>query len=399
MMHVEGYRSVRDVWLRLHRVNVIVGPNGCGKSNLYRGLYLIACAANGQFSRAIADEGGMPSVLWAGERGKSGRARMMLKVQMDQLKYKLTCGLRPHSPGDTSAFTLDPDIKEEEISFVDEGKQSKLLTRENSNVQARDFHGKRIAFPGVVTQGESVLSALRQPHLFPEISALRQEILSWRFYHQFRTDGSSPIRQMQTGVMTPILNHEGTDLAAALQTIIEIGDCDALFAAIDRAFPGSQLAIECDNGRFAVGMSMPGIQRAFAAKELSDGTLHYLCLLAALLSPRPPALLALNEPETSIHPDLFESLARLIAEASHHSQLWITTHSQQLADYILEYTGAAPIELHKVGGATRVVGAGISHLHPDFMEPLKRFRRNPAIDRQMLRRRLHVLTNGYEIHI
>ena len=46
----------------------------------------------------------------------------------------------------------------------------------------------------------------------------------------------------------------------------------------------------------------------FTAGELSDGTLRYLCLLAVLLSPRPPELLALNEPETSIHADLLEPL-------------------------------------------------------------------------------------------
>jgi predicted ATPase len=70
--------------------------------------------------------------------------------------------------------------------------------------------------------------------------------------------------------------------------------------------------------------------------------------------------LALNEPETSLHPDLFQPLAKLIAGASKYSQLWITTHSKELADFILEYTGVAPIELEKVDGATRVIGAKLS---------------------------------------
>jgi len=59
-IQVEGYRSVRDAWFKLRRVNVLVGPNGCGKSNLYRAMYLIAAAANGQFARTLAEEGGMP---------------------------------------------------------------------------------------------------------------------------------------------------------------------------------------------------------------------------------------------------------------------------------------------------------------------------------------------------
>ena len=83
-----------------------------------------------------------------------------------------------------------------------------------------------------------------------------------------------------------------------------------------------------------------------------------------LLSFRPPSLIALNEPETSIHPDLFEPLAKLVAKASTNSQLWITTHSRELADWILEHTGVEPIELQKVNGETQIVGARLSDEEP-----------------------------------
>ena len=90
------------------------------------------------------------------------------------------------------------------------------------------------------------------------------------------------------------------------------------------------------------------------ATELSDGTLQYLCLLAALLSPRPPMLIALNEPETSIHPDLLVPLARLIVNASAQTQLWITTHSTRLADEISADSSCVAIQLAKVDGETRI---------------------------------------------
>jgi predicted ATPase len=161
-------------------------------------------------------------------------------------------------------------------------------------------------------------------------------------------------------VLTPVLAHDGSDLAAALYTIESLGDNAALGEGITTAFPGAKLIVNDQNGQLSVGMHMPGFQRPFEAKELSDGTLQYLCLLGALLSFRPPSLIALNEPETSIHPDLFEPLAKLVARASKHSQLWITTHSTDLADFILEHTGFAPIELHKVNGETQIVGAKLS---------------------------------------
>ena len=99
-------------------------------------------------------------------------------------------------------------------------------------------------------------------------------------------------------------------------------------------------------------MTMLGISRPLRAAELSDETLRYLCLLAALLSPRPPTFLALNEPETSLHPDL---LAPLAARASKRSQICITTHAEPLGTAIAELTGTAAIHLEMIDGETRVV--------------------------------------------
>ena len=130
---------------------------------------------------------------------------------------------------------------------------------------------------------------------------------------------------------TPVLAHDGRDLAAALQTINEVGQSQDLHEAIRQAFPGASLEIDHDedNGMFAVLLRMPGLRRPLRARELSDGTLRYLCLLAALLSPHPPALLALNEPETSLHPDLAGAAGEAVGECRRNilSSGWSRTHS------------------------------------------------------------------------
>jgi predicted ATPase len=178
----------------------------------------------------------------------------------------------------------------------------------------------------------------------------------WRFYHHFRTDALSPIRAPQIGFRTPILSNDGHDLAAALQTIREIGNTEILAQVIDRAFPGAELIIECDGkSRFETLLKMPSVLRPLETNELSDGTLRYLCLVAALLSPRPPKLLALNEPETSLHPDLLAPLAELIAQAARFSQLWIATHSKRLAEMISEFSGESIIQLRMGKKGTEVV--------------------------------------------
>src|ERR1700746_3382949 len=92
-LHVRGYRSIQRVFLRLGQVNVLVGPNGCGKTNLYRSLYLLNAAAEGRLARTLAQEGGMPSALWAGEQSKGVPKRITIDVSFDQWSYRFSCGL------------------------------------------------------------------------------------------------------------------------------------------------------------------------------------------------------------------------------------------------------------------------------------------------------------------
>jgi predicted ATPase len=322
-------------------------------------MMLISAAARGTFAMDLASEGGIPSILWAGQRHKNDKKRLLLEVELKDLAYSIECGRILKPPPSLAMFANDPDIKREEVSFRSEGRSTTLLKREGSLLMARDMEGRPVEYPLAVNGTESVLSGLREPQKFPELSALRQEFLNWRFYHQFRTDIDSPLRQPQVGVLTPVMANDGLDVAAALATIQVIGNGDALNSAIDDAFPGAQLQIDSEYGQFSIAFHMPGFDphRPFSALEVSDGTLQYFCLLAALLSPRPPALLLLNEPETSIHPDLNEPLAKLIVQASKRSQIWITTHSRDLANFIAKHGGNETIELEKRRGETIVKGS------------------------------------------
>ena len=338
-------------------VNVVTGANGCGKSNLYKAVYLIAKAASGELAKTLALEGGMPSVLWAGKKKQLTKTkapvRLTLSLQTEHFSYEIACGL----PSPTlSVFALDPLVKEEFVWFGDVRRPSNtLLDRQVGSAWMMNQEGRRVNYPLCLSQSEAVLSQLQEPHLYPELSALSNEIKKWRFYHNFRTDPDSPIRIPQVGVRTEILSNDGHDLAAALQTIIEIGDHQLLYDVIDRAFPGSKLLIHVDTKtRFEIQLQMPGVLRPLEARELSDGTLRYLCLIAALLSPRPATLLALNEPEMSLHPELMQPLAELITSASRYSQIWVTTHSQELATMIGKMSGKKPINLVRTDSGTQI---------------------------------------------
>jgi predicted ATPase len=365
-IHVTGYRSVRNLRLHLSQINVLTGANATGKTNLYNSVFLLAKAAAGGFAQVIAEEGGMPSVLWAGSRKSRSLGsirmegvRMTLGIKTDTFSYELICGLPKQSSGEKSAFSLDPEVKEERVWMdAPHGIKVTFFERSPKGAWILDNDERLADYSGELLPTESVLSQLREPHLYPELSSLRTEMSRWRFYHHFRTDAESPLRHPQVGVRTPVLAHDGRDLAAALQTINEVGQSQDLHEAIRQAFPGASLEIEHDedNGMFAVLLRMPGLRRPLRARELSDGTLRYLCLLAALLSPHPPSLLALNEPETSLHPDLLEPLARQLVNAGKYSQLWVVTHSQRLAELVEKFSGEAPIRLEITGGETRVKG-------------------------------------------
>jgi predicted ATPase len=320
---VAGYRSLRKLSLELAPLTVVAGANGSGKTNVYRALHLLHAAATGGLAQAVADEGGLPSLLWAGGRKKKETVRVELEARWDQLSYELAIGLEPPP----TKFPFDPHVKEERVRW--EGVE--LCQRGNGSATARDAEGDRAVFPFSLEHNQSILAQLVEPHRFPVLSTLKQLLGGWRFYHHLRSDAEAPSRHPRLGMRTTVLAGDGRDLAAALATIYDIGDGARLDGHVARAFVGSRLEIVVDDrAQFTLTMHVPGVHRALDARELSDGTLRYLCLVAALLSPRPAPLLVLNEPETSLHPDLFAPLAELILDAAGKSQLLVTTHADAL---------------------------------------------------------------------
>jgi predicted ATPase len=204
-----------------------------------------------------------------------------------------------------------------------------------------------------------MLTEVSDPKRAPEILAMREQIRTWRFYDHFRTDADSPIRQPQLATRTPVLSADGQDVAAAIQTIREIGDDRGLDQAIEDAFPGSALEIAGGEAGFSLSLRQRGLLRPLSAAELSDGTLRYLLWIAALMTPRPPTLMVLNEPETSLHPDLFPALARLMLNASNRLQLWVVSHSPQLIRALQEDKRCNAIRLSKQLGETHIEDQGL----------------------------------------
>ena len=378
---ISNYRSLRNLIVPLQQLNLVTGPNGSGKSSVYRALRLLAETAQGGVIPSLAREGGLQSTLWAGpeklgaavKRGehkiqgtvRKERVNLRLGFAGDDFGYAIDLGLPSPSK---SAFGLDPEIKTECVWAGPILRPATLLVERRAwVVRTRNGEGEWDTLSYQLATFDSMMSQFADPKNAPEMLVLREQIRSWRFYDHFRTDVDAPARLPQVGTHTPVLSNDGSDLAAALQTIMEIGNPVVLDEAVADAFPGSSISVLNLEGRFEIAMHQHGLLRPLKAAELSDGTLRYLLWIAALLTPRPPGLLVLNEPETSLHPDLLPALGRLIASAAARSQVLVVTHAPKLIGVLEENSECNSVRLEKEFGETRIVGIG------KFDQPLWRW--------------------------
>ena len=360
------FRSLKAITYPVSNLDVFVGCNGVGKTNLYRALELLQSAAANTLARDLAQDGGLESALWAGPRRRTQPARIHLSVGLAAdtkttgarplYRYEVEVGFPPAQA--SAAFLAEPQIKAEAVSYVGGGRTSRLLDRRGPSVMARAESGRPTQVDIDLLDSETVLGRLEEPSRYPELDALRRTLLQWRFYHGLRTDTASPLRQPCAAVATPTLASDGSDLAAVFATLTHIRqDTADLRAVIDQAFPGAKLVVPPPGRTASFGMSFPEFpHRVFSAQELSDGTLRFLALAGALLAYRLPPFVALNEPETSLHPDLMEPLARLVVGAAERTQLWLVTHSARLGQAIVALSAGQLRTVVKRDGATQIEG-------------------------------------------
>ncbi len=361
---VRGYRSLVDLELPLGPLTVVRGGNAVGKTSLYRALLLLARGADGRLAETVLAEGGMPSMRWAGPaRARTGRrdppTRITFGAEVDGVSYELNLGFPVPGPGRSAeaptVFALDAQIKEEQAWIGARSRHTMLLDRSGDAALAMDPDQQLVALPLVFDRAEPALSQLGEPARFPELFALRARLARWRFYHHLPSGPDAPARHERPGVRTPVLADDGADVAAALATIAEIGRWADVEDAVGEALGGAVLDLRAEGGTFGLGLRLPGLRRPLTGPELSDGTVRFLCLVAALLSPRPPELLVLNEPETSLHPEVLPALAGLIGIAASETQVLVTTHAPELADALAADHGAALATLERgPDGATSV---------------------------------------------
>jgi predicted ATPase len=365
---VAGYRSLHNVRLPLERVSVLVGENGVGKSNMLRSLELLQAAAVGTICGSLADEGGLGRVLWAGRSTPaSGPAPTSIRLTARFAELRYAIEIAAPAPGE-SALPGEPTVREETLAHTgigDNGSGERIVMhRQGAEVRLRDAGGQRRHFKQHLLPSETALHAFRDGASYPELAYVRQLLESWRVYDRFDLSADALSRAPSLGRTTPALAADGRDLASALATIFDIKrDPESLLAPLRDAFPGAGLEASVVDGQASFRLRLPDIERPLQARELSEGALKYICLLALLSAYRKPALIAINEPEAGLHESFLPPLARLIARSvsgsDTGSQICIVTQSSALAREIAKAADINPMKVVREEARTRIEGVSV----------------------------------------
>lgn len=325
-LEVKGFRSLRDVRWKPGRLNVLIGSNGSGKSNLLQSLELLQKAAAGKLSEEILRLGGIAPLLW------DEQARSILWTI--QAKYpsggSLTYEIELQRLGLTGGYRIEKEsLRDPSVSVIE---------RSSTNATFYGSEGYWMKLSGnSMPEAEAALSRCFSMREDSTALTFYKSLLGWSIYHDLRVDREAPLRQAAVARFEKQIAVDGQNLIPVLHTLYT-GNRDfkkSLDAAMRAAFGTDYEELvfpPAADQRVQLRLRWKSLKTEQSAANLSDGTLRFLLMVAILANPEPGGLIAIDEPETGLHPSMLPIIAELAAEASERTQVILTTHSPQFLD-------------------------------------------------------------------
>ncbi len=342
-LEVEGYRSLKSQTWCPGDLNILIGPNASGKSNLLRVLETLNSAARGGLGRYIQQEGGMEPIVWDGQADHVIlRARMTpIPPYKDNVKDALTYKIKIARLGKSSAYRIDYELLGNyyKVQTGEAKEPFKLLERDPRHAVVYSMDSQRFeAPPQSVPEEEALLSAAAGPFTANRfVGEFQKELADWKIHQYFSSHRDAPIRTAQVTRPDTQVDADGQNLISVLHSLYE-GDRDfedevntAMRAAFGEDFERLSFPPVADQ-RIQMRIRWRSLRREQSAADLSDGTLRFLFLLAVLANPSPPPLIAIDEPETGLHPSMFPIVAEYARDAASRAQVILTTHSPEFLD-------------------------------------------------------------------
>lgn len=350
-LEVEGFRSLKHVSWQPQNLNVVIGPNGTGKSNLLRVLELISLSAQGRLARYVQESGGMDPLVWD---GISDHIFFQLKTSppeegRDEVRDKLTYRVDISRLGLTSAYRIGSELLANfhRVETLEMKEPFKFIERHGLTARLFDENQRALKAPEEEVPEEETLLSMVTPFAVTadrkigtanrNISAFQRQLASWSVFHDLHVDQDAAIRQPAMVRPDKRVAPDGQNLISVLNTLYTSDryfkkDIDAAMrAAFSEDFDELTFPPASD-GRIQLRVRWRPLKREQSAADLSDGTLRFLFLMTTLASPSPSPLIAIDEPETGLHPSMLPIIAEYAVDAAQRTQVVLTTHSPQLLD-------------------------------------------------------------------
>jgi predicted ATPase len=346
----------------LKNLNVLIGPNGSGKSNFLEMLALLKAAPK-NLSAPINEMGGMQEWLWKGEgRTADGVLDVLVKASgraMDKkdLRHLLRIGEKG-GRFEVLAEQIEgipplPDKKNFPVHYKFFKRSAVLLDGKS--------RGVRVLRRENIHPEESILSQLKDPERYPELTFLQEKYAAIRLFRNWSFGPRAALRREQSADGRSDFLADGGENLALVFSNIQMRVKRELMEALRELYDGiTDFHLPVQNGHVQLFLEEEG-GRQIPATRLSDGTLRYLCLLAILLHPEPPGLIAIEEPELGLHPDVLPYLGKLLVKASKRTQLVVTTHSRMLVDSLGDEPESVVV-CEKVDGRSKFTRQSGDHL-------------------------------------
>ena len=352
--------------LALEPLNVLIGPNASGKSNLIEALSLLA-AAHRDIQAPLREGGGVREWLWKGADG-SPTATVDVTVGVQRaIRYRLSF---THMHG---RFQLVEEAVESKEVVAGQTSPYVFFNYTHQGdppvIDVATTGGERSLHKlqwSDVSPEQSILSQRQDPTAYPELTRLAIVSKLMSFHRDWHFGRRAPSRlPQQLDLPQGWLLEDASNLGVLLSYLLNkppvkdelLSRLQDFYPAVDDVVPGVV------GSTVQVFFHERGLREAVPATRLSDGSLHYLCLLAVLCNPEPPMVVCIEEPEIGLHPDVIPEVAKLLVEASSRSQIFVTTHSDILVDALTDVPEAV-IVCEKSDGATQLRRLDAEELKP-----------------------------------
>ena len=370
-LRVFGFRSLKDALWRPGPLNILVGPNGSGKSNLLSCLELISKVAKGQLQNTLSEQGGIVPVLWDHKPGVSGwRLRIdPVDEPRDRTEDALTFEFKMSQLRESSAYEITEDSLGNWHKYEKGLERSPYWIFQRNRKRAYLFDQQERDLvpvqeessedPDGYDENESLLSHIAdRRNRIPTL--VRRVLDGWNVHHDVHVERGSAMRNPATTQYSKKLAADGSNLVTVLHTLYTESRPfrDLVDEGMKAGFGGEYDCLVFQPAaaqQIQLAVQWKSSTQPHAGSDLSDGTLRFLFLLTVLSHPEPAALIAIDEPETGLHPSVLPIVAEYAQDASERTQVILTSHSPEFLDAFTELSPCVTL-CHWENGETDLFG-------------------------------------------